>query len=141
MTGSHITHSGFIFCTLWYSIVPGFNMYEELDHSITTQTLLTDGQTFRIAAYQLNTMKLWKSDEANSTCNLMWISKPYQLYKGIEDGKVVGFDDEALKMLLTSVLMPSREASNIHVYAYPPMIGRKEKAIVIEKEIEFDKQI
>lgn len=116
-------------------------MYEELLHSITTQTILTDGQTFRFGAYQLNTTKLWKNDEANKITNLMWLSKPYQLYEGFEGGKIVGFDDEALKMLLKCFLLPTRAERAAPVYPLPLPIRRRVKVATAEKEIEFDRQI
>lgn len=118
----------------------GFNMLEELKHPITTQVVLTDGQFFRFCAYQLNTTELWKDDEANKMTNLMWLSRPYQLYEGFENGKVVGFDKETLKVLLACLLLPPRMDGEAKVYPFPPVIRKKVKVIREETEIEFDKQ-
>ena len=80
--------------------LPGFNTHEELTYPFTTQTIVTDGQNYRLFAYQLNTLQMWLNDEANPLRNVCWVSKPLKLYETIEDGKVKGFDDSVLELVL-----------------------------------------
>lgn len=104
--------------------------------------MLTDGRKFQLCAYQLNTTQLWKCDEANKLCNLYWISEPYELYEGFEDGKVIGFDDESLRLLLKSLLIPNQATlagKKPYLYPFPALIPRAEKVIVEKEEFVYDK--
>ena len=79
-------------------------MYHDVTYPITTQTVITDGQTLQLFAYQLNTMHLWQTREANPRNNLVWVGKRHRMYEGIEDGKILGFNDEAFLDLLKFVV-------------------------------------
>ena len=71
-----------------------------MTYPLTTQTIVTDGRKMRFFAYQLNTLHLWKRDDAHVLRNLCWASPEYQLYEGVEDGQVVGLNQEVLRLLL-----------------------------------------
>ncbi|GFN79588.1 28S ribosomal protein s30, mitochondrial, partial [Plakobranchus ocellatus] len=66
----------------------GFSHLIDLTYPLTSQTILTDGCVFSFLAYQLNTLELWKDDEANTMVNLCWHSKEMPLYHSVENGKV-----------------------------------------------------
>jgi hypothetical protein len=66
----------------------GFNTMMDLAYPLTTQTIVTDGQTFSFYAYQLNTLALWRGDEANPLRNICWHSNDAKLFEVVEDGEV-----------------------------------------------------
>lgn len=62
----------------------GFSMWKDLTYPLMGQYLLSNGQDFSIAKYQLNTLKLWnKGVKDNNTCN---ITKSERLYELNKDG-------------------------------------------------------
>ena len=79
--------------------------------------IITDGQWFRFFAYQLNTIHLWKDDEANPLRNIMWASPRFSLFDVIEDGKVKGLNEEVLKYLVKFILLePQDRGVNLRPY-------------------------
>ena len=82
-------------------ILSGFSHLIDLTYPLTSQTILTDGQMFSFLAYQLNTLELWKDDEASPMVNLCWHSKEIPLYHSVENGKVL-YDTELVNVKLKS---------------------------------------
>ena len=72
----------------------------DLTYPLSTQTMVTDGRRIRFFAYQLNTLHLWKGNEANPLRNICWASPQMELYEKVEDGEVIGFNEEALRVIL-----------------------------------------
>ena len=100
-----VTCRWYICCVLVFFCETGFNIYHDVTYPITTQTVITDGKLIQFFAYQLNTMHMWQSREANPRNNLVWVGKRRQMFEHIEDGKIVGFNDEAFVDLLRFVTM------------------------------------
>ena len=49
----------------------GFSMWKDLTYPLMGQYLLSNGQDFCIASYQLNTLKLWnKGTKTNNVCDV-----------------------------------------------------------------------
>lgn len=85
--------------------IVGFNTLSELTYPFTTQTILTDGRLYSIYSYQLNTLHLWKDDDANPLRNICFIQDKLPLYDTIENGELKGFNDETLKAILKCFLL------------------------------------
>jgi len=93
----------------------GFSMHHELTYPIMSQLVVTDGQTFRFAAYQLNTLQQWQHN--NKRRNLMFISEPMKLYESVEDGIVRGLNTNVLKHLLRFALIgPTTSAHDLRPF-------------------------
>lgn len=88
----------------------GFTTLNELTYPITTQSIVTDGQLWQFAVYQLNTTALWQMDSDNPTCNVAWLSPIMTLYDNIEireDGsraKVEGLNRDVIRQLARCVI-------------------------------------
>ncbi|KAK6180390.1 hypothetical protein SNE40_012555 [Patella caerulea] len=92
----------------------GFNSLLDVTYPMTTQTVLSDGQKMSFFAYQLNTIDMLKNNMANPRQNICWYTDETQLYEKIEDGKVIGFNDETCETLLKFLLMkPERRNINM----------------------------
>lgn len=124
----------------------GFNECEELTYPFTTQTILTDGRVFTLAAYQLNTLQLWKDDSANKSQNVCWVSQTQPLYDKYENGQLIGFNDNVLKQLLQFFLIePSnRNSENLspNLKMWPEKtfdIPEREVLVTVEHELVYDK--
>ena len=49
----------------------GFSMWKDLEYPLHGQYILSDGDEFSIAFYQLNTIRLWnKCDKRNNLCHI-----------------------------------------------------------------------
>jgi len=95
----------------------GFSMHHELTYPMMSQLVVTDGQTFQFAAYQLNTLQQWHHDHANKRRNLLFISEPMKLYDSIQDGSVLGLNTNVLKHLLRFALIgPSTAQKNLRPF-------------------------
>lgn len=78
----------------------GFNMHTELTFPLSSQMIITDGQKFSFFAYQLNTLEMWKDDDANPLRNLCWHQENLKLFEDIQDGQLTGFNDDVLKQII-----------------------------------------
>ncbi len=61
----------------------GFSMWKDLTYPMTGQYLLSNGQDFSIAEYQLNTLRLW--NKATSAGNSCTVSVPERLFELNQD--------------------------------------------------------
>ena len=118
----------------------GFNWLMDLTYPVTTQTIFTDGHWFQFLAYQLNTLRLWVDDDANTLRNLCWTTDRMPLYETIENGQLRGFNDDVLKLLLKFVVMEPRDRG-IDLRPYLPQelppSKRKETYINLKGEEPF----
>lgn len=114
----------------------GFNTYHDMTYPLTSQTIVTDGRKFVFSAYQLNTLHLWRSDDSNPLCNLFWY-KDMELFDGIKDGELVGFNDEVLKTLLKFVLLGTPDRG----YHLKPTISITEPTQTIENYVPVEEVI
>ncbi|XP_071449640.1 large ribosomal subunit protein mL65 [Hetaerina americana] len=96
----------------------GFSTYNDVTYPLVTQTVITDGQFWSFYMYQLNTTIMhshYSTD--NPRRNLCWGTPEMQLYEKIEDGKVVGLNEDVLKRLLKLYLnKPQERATEMKPY-------------------------
>ncbi|CAH0553313.1 unnamed protein product [Brassicogethes aeneus] len=79
----------------------GFNTFNDITYPLANQLVITNGQTWSFYAYQLNTMLMHgKYIEKNPKKNICWATPELKLYDNINNGKVEGFNDDVLKVLL-----------------------------------------
>lgn len=103
-------------------------MYWEVTYPFTTQVVVSDGQSFRFAAYQLNTLELYKDDTANKLRNIMWSTGFDKLYDTIENGQVKGFNDTVCKNLLKFMMLePADRGVDLRPYLpeHPTPVNKK----------------
>ncbi|XP_041360632.1 39S ribosomal protein S30, mitochondrial-like [Gigantopelta aegis] len=122
----------------------GFNTYLDLTYPLTTQTILTDGQHFTFFAYQLNTLHLWKSNDANPTRNVCWHTDQMKLYDVVEDGTVKGFNDDVLRNIVKMFVLkprarevnlrPTLPAGDSRLIEQTKYLSEKQEEIVEEVE-------
>lgn len=89
----------------------GFNTLIDMTYPLTTQAILTDGQTWQFLAYQLNTLQLWKDESANDLVNLCWVDRPAKLYEEVKGGQVEGFNPQVLKQLIACLAVAPADRS------------------------------
>ncbi|XP_061117846.1 39S ribosomal protein S30, mitochondrial [Conger conger] len=84
------------------AVYQGFWSHEDLTRPFVSQAIITDGQCFSFFCYQLNTLALNDSD--NPRKNLCWGTGSMRLYEAIQDGNVIGLDNNVLKLLVKFLL-------------------------------------
>ncbi|KAK5909477.1 hypothetical protein CesoFtcFv8_003403 [Champsocephalus esox] len=79
----------------------GFWNHEDVTRPFVSQAVITDGKFFSFFCYQLNTVALSVETDANNPRkNLLWGTESLQLYDSVQDGEVVGLNDDVLKLLV-----------------------------------------
>ncbi|XP_054628344.1 39S ribosomal protein S30, mitochondrial [Dunckerocampus dactyliophorus] len=79
----------------------GFWNYEDVSRPFVSQAVITDGKFFSFFCYQLNTLALSaQTDVDNPRKNLLWGTESMRLYEGVEDERVVGLNDDTVKLLV-----------------------------------------
>ncbi|KAM9391667.1 large ribosomal subunit protein mL65 [Pholidichthys leucotaenia] len=79
----------------------GFWNHEDVTRPFVSQAVITDGHFFSFFCYQLNTVALSvETDADNPRKNLLWGTESLRLYEGVQDGEVVGLNDDVLKLLV-----------------------------------------
>lgn len=79
----------------------GFWNREDVTRPFASQAVITDGRYFSFFCYQLNTVALSVETDANNPRkNLMWGTESLKLFESVQDGEVVGLDDDVLKLLV-----------------------------------------
>ncbi|CAL1615816.1 unnamed protein product [Knipowitschia caucasica] len=79
----------------------GFWSHQDVTRPFVSQAVITDGKFFSFFCYQLNTVALCaQTDVDNPRKNLLWGTDSLQLYDDIQDGQVVGMNDEVIKLLI-----------------------------------------
>ncbi|XP_047447559.1 39S ribosomal protein S30, mitochondrial [Mugil cephalus] len=79
----------------------GFWNYEDVTRPFVSQAVITDGHFFSFFCYQLNTVALSvEADASNPRKNLLWGTESLRLYESVQDGEVVGLNDDVLKLLI-----------------------------------------
>ncbi|KAM9811089.1 large ribosomal subunit protein mL65 [Neosynchiropus ocellatus] len=83
----------------------GFWNHSDVTRPFTSQAVVTDGRYFSFFCYQLNTVALSQESNAeNPRTNLMWGTESLRLYESVQDGQVVGLDDDVLRLLVLFLL-------------------------------------
>ncbi|XP_060062764.1 large ribosomal subunit protein mL65-like [Ylistrum balloti] len=114
----------------------GFSTYHDMTYPLTSQTIVTDGRKFLFGAYQLNTLHLWKTDESNPICNLFWHTE-MDMFEGVKDGNIVGFNDNVLQTLLKFLLLGTPDRG----YNLKPTISHIEPTQTIEDFVPRDELV
>uniref|UniRef100_A0A8C6UJ34 Mitochondrial ribosomal protein S30 n=1 Tax=Neogobius melanostomus TaxID=47308 RepID=A0A8C6UJ34_9GOBI len=79
----------------------GFWSHQDVTRPFVSQAVVTDGKFFSFFCYQLNTVALCvQTDVDNPRKNLLWGTESLPLYDSIQDGEVVGMNDEVIKLLV-----------------------------------------
>ncbi|XP_061751577.1 39S ribosomal protein S30, mitochondrial [Nerophis ophidion] len=79
----------------------GFWCHEDLSRPFVSQAVITDGRFFSFFCYQLNTLALSAQTDVNNTRkNLLWGTGSLRLFEGVEDGRVLGLNEDTLRLLL-----------------------------------------
>ncbi|XP_074527355.1 large ribosomal subunit protein mL65 [Halichoeres trimaculatus] len=79
----------------------GFWDREDVTRPFVSQAVISDGKFFSFFCYQLNTLALSvEADANNPRKNLLWGTESLQLYESVQDGEVVGLNDDVLKLLV-----------------------------------------
>ncbi|KAJ8415577.1 hypothetical protein AAFF_G00425570 [Aldrovandia affinis] len=83
----------------------GFWSHEDVTRPFVSQAVITDGQYFSFFCYQLNTLALTvQTDTGNPRKNFCWGTESMRLYETIQDGNIIGLDDNVLKLLVQFLL-------------------------------------
>lgn len=77
----------------------GFSMWKDLTYPLMGQYLLSNGQDFCIAEYQLNTLQLWnKAASANNLCNVSVSERLFELNS--DNTEIKSFNDNLFKRII-----------------------------------------
>lgn len=80
----------------------GFSMWKDLTYPLMSQLLLTNGQDFSFAYYQLNTLKLWNKAAPHS--NLCHITIPERLFELNDTMTEVKLNENVFKRILNTLV-------------------------------------
>ncbi|XP_041642636.1 39S ribosomal protein S30, mitochondrial [Cheilinus undulatus] len=87
------------------AVYQGFWNNEDLTRPFVSQAVISDGKFFSFFCYQLNTLALSVEVDANNPRkNLMWGTESLRLYDSVQDGELVGLNDEVIKLLVQFLL-------------------------------------
>lgn len=112
----------------------GFTTFNEITYPLVTQTIVTNGQTFSFYLYQLNTLLLHsKNTTENPRRNVCWVLPEQKLYEKVENGKLIGFNDDTLKKLLKIYVNVPEERLGVNLRPY---LGENEKVIADYEDAE-----
>lgn len=105
----------------------GFSTFTDLTYPLLTQTVITNGQSWSFYAYQLNTTLVHSeyADE-NPRRNLCWTTGPLKLFEKIEDGKLLGFNDDVLKELIKFYGNKPQKRNDVNM---KPYLGESEQRV------------
>uniref|UniRef100_A0A1B6C0F5 28S ribosomal protein S30, mitochondrial n=1 Tax=Clastoptera arizonana TaxID=38151 RepID=A0A1B6C0F5_9HEMI len=97
----------------------GFNTFIEITYPLTTSTVITDGRVFSFYTYQLNTLLMHDEHmQTNTKENICYGSQEKNLYKSIEGDKIIGWDDEVLKTLLSFYINVPKKREGVNLKPY-----------------------
>ncbi|KAL4704456.1 hypothetical protein ACJJTC_019555 [Scirpophaga incertulas] len=112
----------------------GFTTYNDLTYPLTTQTVITNGQLWSFYAYQLNTIVMNNENiDTNTKHNICFGTKPMKLFESIENGKIIGFNEDVLNMLIQFYLNTPEQRE----YDMKPYLNKDEQIVA---DIEDDKK-
>ncbi len=107
-----------------------------------TNSVITDGQNFKLSTYQLNKTCLISCDEDSEEAdfwprNVLWHLPEQKLYEGVDDeGNVEGFNREVLRDLIKFYLVkPTIKAEDVDNEGF---LGENKSLINLEED--YDRQ-
>lgn len=105
----------------------GFSTFTELTYPLLTQTVITNGQLWSLYAYQMNTTLVHTDySDKNPRRNLCWTTGSLKLFEKIEDGKLVGFNDDVMKELIKFYVNAPQKRDGVNM---KPYLGTSEQKI------------
>ncbi|KAF5273039.1 hypothetical protein FQR65_LT04781 [Abscondita terminalis] len=105
----------------------GFNTYNDLTYPLLTQTIITNGQIWSFYVYQLNTMLIHRRfGDENPRNNICWATNEFKLFEEIKDQKVIGFNDDVLKLLVKLYANVPKVRSGVELRPY---LSKEEQVI------------
>ncbi|CAG2176320.1 unnamed protein product, partial [Oppiella nova] len=78
----------------------GFSIFHELTYPLVTHAIITDGQFWSFYVYQLNTHCFHSDVDNNLLRNVCWSSGELKLFDSYENGRLIGVNDEVIKLLI-----------------------------------------
>lgn len=97
----------------------GFTTFNELTYPLVTQSIITNGQIWSFYVYQLNTLiNHSKYVHENPKRNICWATPEMKLFEGVENDKLVGFNEEVLKTLLKFYANAPEERLGVNLKPY-----------------------
>ncbi|XP_056641421.1 39S ribosomal protein S30, mitochondrial [Diorhabda sublineata] len=97
----------------------GFNTFNDLTYPLVTQTIVTSGKIWSFYAYQLNTIRFCERFYTeNPKRNICWALPEMKLFETVENGKVVGFNDEVVKNILKFYMNPPENRLGVNLTPY-----------------------
>lgn len=120
----------------------GFTTFNEITHPLVTQTVITNGQIWSFYVYQLNTLLMHSNNTVeNPRRNVCWATPELKLYEKVENGKLVGFNEDVLKKLLKFYGNVPEERLGVNMRPY---LNANEKVIAdyvdVEKRIWLERE-
>lgn len=103
----------------------GFNTFNDITYPIVTQTVITDGKFWSFFTYQMNTLLVNNEHiKENPKKNICWSTDEIKLFEGIEGDKVVGLNEDVLRMLVQFYTNGPEERLGVNL---TPYLSSKEK--------------
>lgn len=90
-------------CTSFIALFIGFTQYTDLTYPLTTQVILSDGITWELLCYQLNSVALANDwEECETPSNICWRSGPQKMFDIYDaaSGDFTGLNEALLKTCL-----------------------------------------
>uniref|UniRef100_A0A8D8W351 28S ribosomal protein S30, mitochondrial n=1 Tax=Cacopsylla melanoneura TaxID=428564 RepID=A0A8D8W351_9HEMI len=96
----------------------GFTTFNDITYPLVTQTIVSNGKLLSLYSYQMNTCVTFTDSGKRNDC---YTSGPMELYSSIEDGQIKGWNDGALRQLLSMYTNKpqQREGLNMSPYLNP----------------------
>lgn len=105
----------------------GFTTFNDITYPLVTQCIVTNGQLWSFYVYQLNTMLFHhKNIKENPKKNICWATKEMKLFEEIQDGKIIGFNEDVLKTLVKFYSNASKSRDGVEL---EPYLSKEEKLI------------
>lgn len=115
--------------------ISGFSTFNDITYPLTTQTIITDGQSWSFFVYQLNTLLVHSEHiDTNPKRNICWVTKPMKLFDKIENEVIYGLNEEVLKYLIKFYVNVPEERIGVDM---KPYLGKSVKVIA---DIEHDEK-
>ncbi|KAL1489654.1 hypothetical protein ABEB36_013598 [Hypothenemus hampei] len=97
----------------------GFTTFNDITYPIVNQTVMTNGKDFQFYIYQLNTILLNNYHISNNPKrNICWASQQLKLYEEIKDDKLIGFNEDVVKLLVKLYINEPQERLGVNLRPY-----------------------
>ncbi|XP_066146324.1 large ribosomal subunit protein mL65 [Euwallacea fornicatus] len=105
----------------------GFTTYNDITYPLIAQTVLTNGKEFQFYVYQMNTILVHgKNCKENPKRNVCWASNKIKLYEEVNNGKIVGLNEEVLINLIKMYKIEPKERLGVNLRPY---LNQEEKVV------------